>query len=127
MDKWKVLLVDDEQEFTEALAERLVLRGMDVRTAASGEEALRTLEREPPHVVVSDVMMPGLGGVELLKRIHESHPGVRVILLTGMSYAFDAQEGKHLGAFRWLVWEVRPVTALDEHTAFQEFEIVGRQ
>jgi len=103
MEKWKVLLVDDEREFTAALAERLALRGMDARTAASGEEALRLLETDPPHIVVSDVMMPGLGGIELLKRIQERHPGVRVILLTGMSYAFDVQEGKRLGAFACLM------------------------
>ena len=103
MEKWKVLLVDDELEFTAALAERLALRGMDARTAASGEEALGVLEADPPHIVVSDVMMPGLGGIELLKRIQERHPGVRVILLTGMSYAFDVQEGKRLGAFACLM------------------------
>jgi len=73
MKKWRVLLVDDETEFTAALAERLALRGMDARTAASGEEALKLLESAPPHVVVSDVMMPGLGGIELLKRINENY------------------------------------------------------
>jgi DNA-binding NtrC family response regulator len=103
MGKCRVLLVDDEPEFTAALAERLALRGMDAKTAASGEEALRILESDPPHVVVSDVMMPGLGGVELLKRIHEHYPGVRVILLTGMSCAFDTREAKRLGAFACLM------------------------
>jgi DNA-binding NtrC family response regulator len=103
MDEWKVLLVDDEREFTAALAERLRLRGMDAKTAASGEEALQVLETDPPHIVVSDVMMPGLGGIELLKRIQGSYPGVRVILLTGMSYAFDVEEGKRLGAFACLM------------------------
>jgi DNA-binding NtrC family response regulator len=103
MKKWRVLLVDDETEFTAALAERLTLRGMDARTAASGEEALKLLESAPPHVVVSDVMMPGLGGIELLKRIHEHYSGVQVILLTGMSCAFDTQEAKRLGAFACLM------------------------
>lgn len=103
MKKWRVLLVDDETEFTAALAERLALRGMDARTAASGEEALKLLESAPPHVVVSDVMMPGLGGIELLKRIHEHYSGVQVILLTGMSCAFDTQEAKRLGAFACLM------------------------
>jgi len=103
MKKWRVLLVDDETEFTAALAERLALRGMDARTAASGEEALKLLESAPPHVVVSDVMMPRLGGIELLKRIHEHYSGVQVILLTGMSCAFDTQEAKRLGAFACLM------------------------
>jgi DNA-binding NtrC family response regulator len=103
MGKWKVLLVDDELEFTAALAERLGLRGMDARTAASGEEALKILESDPPHVVVSDVKMPGLGGVELLKRIHALYPRIQVILLTGMSYAFDVEEARRLGAFDCLI------------------------
>jgi DNA-binding NtrC family response regulator len=103
MHKWKVLLVDDELEFTSALAERLALRGIDATTAASGEEALKLLKSDPPHVVVSDVMMPGLGGMALLKRIQEHYPGIRVILLTGMSCAFDAQAAKRLGAFACLM------------------------
>jgi DNA-binding NtrC family response regulator len=103
MGKWKVLLVDDELEFTAALAERLGLRGMDARTAASGEEALKILETDSPHVVVSDVKMPGLGGIELLKRIQERYPRIQVILLTGMSYAFDVKEAKRMGAFDCLI------------------------
>jgi DNA-binding NtrC family response regulator len=103
MEKWRVLLVDDEPEFTAALAERLALRGMDARTAASGEEALKLLESGAPHVVVSDVMMPGLGGMELLKRIRKYYSGVQVILLTGMSCAFDTQEAERLGAFACLM------------------------
>ncbi len=99
MGKWKVLLVDDELEFTAALAERLGLRGMDVRTAASGEEALRILGSDRPHVVVSDVKMPGFGGIKLLKCIQKNYPGIQVILLTGMSYGFDVAEAKRLGAF----------------------------
>jgi DNA-binding NtrC family response regulator len=103
MEKWKVLLVDDEREFTSALAERLALRRIDARTAASGEEALKILESDPPHVVVSDIMMPGLGGIELLKRIKERYPKIQVILLTGMSCAVDAEDGKRLGAFQCLI------------------------
>ena len=103
METWKVLIVDDELEFTSALAERLALRGMDARTAVSGEEALQILESDPPQVVVSDVMMPGVGGMELLKRIKAGYPKVQVILLTGMSCAFDSEKGERLGAFRCLM------------------------
>ncbi len=99
MNKWKVLLVDDELEFTAALAERLGLRGMDVRTAASGEEALKILASDRPHVVVSDVKMPGFGGIKLLKCIQKNYPGIQVILLTGMGGDFDVEEARRLGAF----------------------------
>lgn len=103
MEKRRVLLVDDEREFTAALAERLALRGFDAITAASGAEALEILDRNPPHIVVSDVMMPGLSGMELLKRIRKYHPRVQVILLTGMSCAFDTEEALRLGAFACLM------------------------
>lgn len=103
MERWKVLLVDDEPEFVSTLAERLQLRGMDARTAASGEEALRLLESHRPHVVVTDVMMPGLGGMEVLQRIKRDYPEIQVILLTGMTYAIEVAEGKRLGAFDCLM------------------------
>lgn len=64
MEQRKVLLVDDEAEFVSALSERLMLRGLDARTASSGEEAFRLVENDPPQVVVLDVMMPGLGGLK---------------------------------------------------------------
>lgn len=83
MDQLKVLLIDDEQEFTSALAERLDLRGIRASTASSGEEALRMIARDPPGVVILDMMMPGLSGEELLARIREIHPNVGVIFLTG--------------------------------------------
>src|SRR5512137_2450725 len=99
MERWKVLLVDDEPEFALTLAERLRLRGMDAGTAASGEEALRLVESDPPHVVVLDVMMPGLGGMEVLARIKVRYPGIQVVLLTGMTCAIEAEEARRLGAF----------------------------
>ena len=103
MEKWKVLLVDDETEFVSALAERLILRGMDAGTASSGEEALRLVEGDPPHVVVLDVMMPGLGGMEVLERIKGQHPEIQVVLLTGMTCTIECDEARRLGAFDCLM------------------------
>jgi DNA-binding NtrC family response regulator len=87
MDDIRVLLVDDEEEFTSALAERLNLRGIRTTTACRGEEALEMIEADPPHVVVLDMKMPGLSGKEILARIKSRHPQVNVILLTGQSPA----------------------------------------
>jgi DNA-binding response OmpR family regulator len=103
MERWKVLLVDDEPEFASTLAERLRLRGMDAGTAASGEEALRLVESDPPHVVVLDVMMPGLGGIEVLDRIKGRYPGIQVVLLTGMTCTIDSDEARRRGAFDCLM------------------------
>lgn len=103
MDKWKVLLVDDEIEFTSALAERLALRGIEVQSAHNGEEALRLIEATPPQVVVLDKMMPGMGGTEVLRRIKKDHPRIQVIFLTGLGCTIDDAEKVRLGAFECLV------------------------
>ena len=83
MSAFKVLLVDDEKDFVEALAERLQLRGIDAQAATDGASALRLIESSPPQVVVLDVMMPGLGGADVLHRIKATHPQLPVILLSG--------------------------------------------
>jgi DNA-binding NtrC family response regulator len=103
MEKWKVLLVDDEVEFTSALAERLALRGHEVQTAHSGEEALSVIAASPPQVVVLDKMMPGMGGTEVLRHIKKDFPEVQVIFLTGQGCMIDDAEKVRLGAFECLV------------------------
>lgn len=103
MEKWKLLLVDDEVEFVSTLAERLVLRGIDVRTANSGEEALRQVLSDPPEIVVLDVMMPGMSGLEVLQRVKAQDPQIKVILLTGIGNPRDGAEGIRLGAFDYLM------------------------
>jgi DNA-binding response OmpR family regulator len=103
MAKWKVLLVDDEEEFASTLAERLRLRGIDAVTANDGEEALRLLEVELPQMVVLDMMMPGLGGIEVLRLIKRDYPQLPVIMLTGRGSTKDGIEGMQLGAFDYLM------------------------
>ncbi len=103
MHDWKVLLVDDEEEFVSTLAERLSLRGVQVRAANSGKEALDKIEEDPPRVVVLDLMMPGLSGLDVLERIKHDHPSIDVILLTGMASAKESEEGMRLGAFAYLM------------------------
>ncbi len=83
MADWKVVLVDDEEEFVTTLAERLDLRGINVQVATNGEIALRIIENDSPDIVVLDVMMPGLGGLEVLQRIKAINSQIPVILLTG--------------------------------------------
>jgi len=78
-----VLLVDDEEEFASALAERLNMRGIRTLTASRGEDALRMLESDPPQVVLLDIMMPGMGGKEIFERIRLEHPDISVIFLSG--------------------------------------------
>lgn len=103
MENWRVLLVDDEREFAATLAERLNLRGIKASTASDGEEALRFIDADPPQIVVLDLMMPGIGGVEVLQRIKRRHPEIQVILLTGHGSTRDGIEGMRLGAFDYLM------------------------
>jgi DNA-binding response OmpR family regulator len=103
MHDWKVLLIDDEKEFVSTLAERLSLRGIQVRVATDGEEGLKEIERDTPHVVVLDLMMPGLGGLEVLGRIKSDHPQIEVILLTGMGSSPEASRGILHGASDYLM------------------------
>ena len=103
MDPMKILLVDDEREFVTTLAERLELRNMEVTIAMNGEEALGFVENDPPQVVVLDVLMPGLGGLEVLEKIKAMDSRIQVILLTGHGATKDGIKGMQLGAFDYLI------------------------
>ena len=103
MAEYRVLLVDDEEEFVSALSERLMLRGIEVDSALNGEEALARLVEKEFEVVILDVMMPGLGGLEVLRQINSTHPDTQVILLTGHGSTREGIEGMRLGAFDYLI------------------------
>ena len=103
MDQWKVLLVDDEEEFVTTLAERLSIRGIQTRTALDGEAGLRRLAEEAPHVLLLDVMMPGMRGLDVLRAVRRNHPAVQVILLTGQGSTKDGIEGMKEGAFDYMM------------------------
>ena len=83
MIRTKLLLVDDEEDFVFALAERLRFRKYDTRAATSGEAALSEIEKERPDIVVLDLKMPGMGGMEVLREIKTRDPSIDVIMLTG--------------------------------------------
>ena len=106
----KVLLVDDETSFVETLSRRLTLRRLEVHTAASAAEAFAFLDRDEADVVVLDVRMPGMGGIEATQEIRKTHPTVEVILLTGHASLEASLEGMTLGAFDYLL---KPVS-IDE-------------
>jgi DNA-binding NtrC family response regulator len=100
---WNILLVDDEVEFISTLAERLDLRGIPSRVTHDGESALRAVAESEPQVMVLDVMMPGLKGLDVLQRVKEEHPAVQVILLTGQGKTRDGIDGMRYGAFAYLM------------------------
>ena len=103
MDEYRVLIVDDEEELVTTIAERLQIRGIKAQTATDGETALKMIEANPPQVVVLDVMMPGMGGIEVLQRMNAQNLKIPVILLTGYGSTEQGMEGMKLGAFDYLM------------------------
>ncbi|MBT3258710.1 MAG: response regulator [Deltaproteobacteria bacterium] len=99
----RVLLVDDEEDFVEMLSLRLQEAGEKVSAAYSGEECLDTLAKTHIDVVVLDIKMPGMDGMETLVEIKKRFPLVEVIMLTGHGSAETAVEGMKLGAFDYLM------------------------
>ncbi len=99
----RVLLVDDEVQFIELLAERLQVRGFDVQTAFDGDEAILKVQQTDIDVVILDVLMPGRDGLETLKEIKKAKPLVEVIMLTGHATVETGIEGMRLGAFDYLL------------------------
>jgi DNA-binding response OmpR family regulator len=74
MKKVRVLLVDDEEEFVETLADRLQMRDLEASTAHNGEEALSVVKEDEPDVIVLDLKMPGIDGIEVLRRVKKAYP-----------------------------------------------------
>lgn len=102
MRKIKLLLVDDEEDYVRTMAERMEMRDVGSRVALSGEEALRMVQEDAPDVMILDLRMPGINGMEVLERVRQTHPHVQVIVLTGHGSDREEREARRLGAFEYL-------------------------
>lgn len=98
----KILLVDDEIEFVRTLSQRLTLRKLTVYTAYNGKEALSFINKTEPDVIVLDLKMPGLHGIEVLKKVKKNHPRIQVIILTGHGSKTMEKEAEKIGSFDFL-------------------------
>jgi DNA-binding NtrC family response regulator len=98
-----ILLVDDEADFVEMLSLRLKESGETVLTAHSGSQCLEILEKTEIDVIILDVKMPGMDGIETLQEIKKRHPLIEVIMLTGHGTIDTAVQGMKLGAFDFLM------------------------
>ena len=130
----KVLVVDDELHERQGLVELLAVWGYQADTAADGQEALEKSAVLNPAVIVSDLRMPRLDGMELLRRIHETHPGVSFIILTGQGTIEEAVEATKLGAFNFLEKPVDPKrlrielrNCLERHESERQLEVAHRR
>jgi len=99
----RVLIVDDEKDFVEMLSLRLKEAGEKVMPAFNGKECLETLEKETIDVVILDIKMPGMDGIEVLREIKKRFPLIEVIMLTGHGTTETAVQGMKLGAFDYLL------------------------
>ena len=137
----RVLLVDDEEEFVIALSKRLRARQLEVSTAANGESALAAVRTHKYDAIVLDLAMPGIDGLQTLKRIRELDNEVQVILLTGHGTVQSGTEAMHLGAmdflekpadFEDLLARIRAAVAkklrlVDQHTEEQVAAILRKK
>jgi DNA-binding NtrC family response regulator len=113
MGDLRLLLVDDEVEFLAPMATRLARRRISCSVAQSGEQALNVLKKERFDCAVVDVKMPGMDGLELLRRMRRDYPDTAVILLTGHASVELGVQGIELGAFEYLMKPVELDELLD--------------
>lgn len=99
----KLLIADDEQEFASTLVARLQLRNFKVSMVTSGIDALEALENDLPDVMLLDLKMPDLDGLEVLARLRVKYPKLQVIILTGHGSFEAGKEGMELGAYDYIM------------------------
>ncbi len=101
MEAVNILLIDDEEAFVTTLQERLEMRGFPARVALDGQSGLELIAADTPDVVVLDLRMPGMSGVEVLRRIRGQWPGLPVIMLSGHGSDQDFETCLDLGAAQY--------------------------
>ena len=100
--KRTILIVDDEESICQSLSGILLDEGYDVLTANSGEEAVKMLDEALPSLVLLDIWLPGMDGIETLKQIRRNHPQVRVVMMSGHGTIETAVKATKLGAFDFI-------------------------
>lgn len=115
-EKIKVLVIDDDKNQRNMLAFALKDRGYHIVAVESGERAVKIAESEKFDLAICDIMMPGLGGVDTLKRLRELQPGLRVVMATGYATAETALKSMKLGAVNYLAkpYELKDLLAVLE-------------
>jgi DNA-binding response OmpR family regulator len=98
----KILVVDDEREILDLLTDHLEDEGYAVSQAVDGEQALEGARREPPDLVLLDITIPGVNGLEVLRRLRRDHPKIPVIMITGIEDEALARSTLKMGAFDYV-------------------------
>ena len=114
MNKLKVLVIDDEADFCELVVKRLIAGKMNAEGIQDGAKALELLKHKDFDVVVLDVKIPGIGGIEILRWVNANGPGIEVIMLTGDQSVEAGIKGMQLGAFDYVIKPVPMNELLDK-------------
>ncbi|MDH5202507.1 MAG: response regulator [Nitrospirota bacterium] len=114
MREMKVLLVDDEVDFVKTLSKRLQMRDLKTDTVYDGEQAVSFAKEQEPDVMVLDLRMPGMDGMEVLRQIKKAYPKTQVIILTAHGTEKDKEEAEKLGIFDFLKKPVDIETLVDK-------------
>ena len=114
MNKLKVLVIDDEADFCELVVKRLIAGKMNAEGIQDGAKALELLKHKDFDVVVLDVKIPGIGGIEILRWVKANRPGIEVIMLTGDQSVEAGIKGMQLGAFDYVIKPVPMNELLDK-------------
>lgn len=127
MDDIRLLLVDDEEDFVKAMAERLHMRDLAGHTAFNGKQALLFVDEDEPDVMVLDLKMPGIDGMEVLRRVRTDHPAIQIIIHTGHGNDLDEAEAWRLGVFDYLKKPVDIDMLVDRIRAAYQYRTAARQ
>jgi two-component system, OmpR family, response regulator len=103
MDRFKVIVIDDEVDFVDTMVKRLKDKGLESYGAMNGPEGLELVESKDPDVVVLDVKMPKMSGIEVLREIKKRKPLTEVIMLTGHGSVEAGIQGLQLGAYNYVM------------------------
>lgn len=125
--KAKILLVDDEEDFVKNLSQRLELRGLNVTEATRGIDAINYADNENFDAIILDLAMPGMDGIETLKRIRANHPDAEIIMLTGHASVQSSVEAMKLGAEDYLEKPVNLKELLDRISEAKQRRILVLQ
>ena len=99
----KILVVDDEERFRTIMAKLLAVRGLEVSTIGEGEEALKAMREESYDVIILDVRMPGMTGIQVMTELRKLDPFIEVIIMTGYASVDTAKKIMELGAYDYLL------------------------
>jgi DNA-binding response OmpR family regulator len=120
----KILVVDDETEVCDALREFLSIKGYQVFTAQNGKDALLTVHEKKPHIVLLDIIMPGMSGIETLEEIKKVAPGVGVVMITAVTDEVLGNKALKLGADDFITKPV-DLDYLESVLMFKIIDILG--